>query len=215
VLLSAVIPVAAVLANSARGGPMPGLCEGLIANGTNDFDLTDPIPDTSLQLTTRYANSTIGQGSTGGGPFPNFPDNSTWGYEGLFNVSLSMAGPITFAEKFDDSLLLKIDGAIVLNDNQWLDQTQNTVNLAAGAHTIELRLGQGIGGVGPVFGGIDGNTDLGVGFSLNGGATWLPFTDPGDGSLLTCAASAPEPAMMSLMGVAGAGLLLRRRRAMG
>ena len=191
---------------------LPGLCEGLVADGTDSFDLTDPIPHTSLQLTTRYANSTVQGGSIGAGPFPNFPDNSTWGYEGLFKVSTTIAGPITFAEKFDDNILLKIDGAIILNDMQWTTQTQNTVTLAAGAHTIELRLGQGGGGVGPVNGGIDGTTDLGVGFSTDGGATWRPFTDPGDGSLLTCAVPAPEPTMMSLMGVTGAGLLLRRRR---
>jgi fibronectin-binding autotransporter adhesin len=160
----------------------PGLFEGLIANGTNSFDTTSTIPRQSVQLTTRYANSTVQGGSTAGGPFPNFPDNSTYGYSGILNISATNAGVFTFGKNFDDSLLLKIDGTTVLNNTVWNENPQADITLAAGTHTLELRLGQGGGGVGPTNAiAISG---LGLGVSQDGGSTWQPLTDPGNGSLL-------------------------------
>jgi fibronectin-binding autotransporter adhesin len=173
----------------------PGLFEGLVDNGTNAFDnnLANAVPRQSIQLSTRYANSTVAGGSLNGGAFPNFPDNSTYGYSGILNISASNAGVITFGKNFDDSVLLAIDGQTIINDNVWNANPTGTATLAAGTHTLELRLGQGGGGVGPTNNVAIGG--FGVAFSTDGGTTYQPFTDPGNGSLLqTGAASSVLPA---------------------
>jgi autotransporter-associated beta strand protein len=188
----------------------PGLYEGLIANGTSAFDTTNPIPNTTVQLTTRYANQTAAQGNPATtNIYPDFPDNSTWGYKGLLNISASNAGTATFGEFFDDSVLLKVDGVTILNDQSWNTQTTGTATLAAGTHTLELRLGQGGGGVGPSNtngeNGVD-NTGLGVSISLNGGPE-MALTDPGDGSLLqTGGGSAGIPANSPVIMSSNTGL---------
>ena len=89
-----------------------------------------------------------------------------------------------FAEQFDDSVLLKIDGNTVLNDGSWNNPTSASVNLSAGAHSFEVRFGQGGGGVGPNSG---WNIGFGVNFSgvvSTNPADYIALVDPGDGSLL-------------------------------
>jgi len=152
-----------------------GLVEGLM---TGAFNTATPIPNQGHNLSTTRANSTSNVG---------FPNDSTWGYEGKFFVPGNTPVTWNFAENFDDNVLLRIDGAIVLNDTTWNNPTSMSVVLNPGAHDIELRVGQGGGGVGPV-GGI-----LGVGYDVTGlavigadlaAAGYVALTDPGDGSFL-------------------------------
>ena len=117
-----------------------GLFEGRVSYGTNSFDLASPIPQDAIRLSTPRANST---------DTAAFGDNSTWGYFGKINVAGNSPVTWTFAEQFDDSVFLSIDGVTVLNDGSWNTVTKGNVTLAPGAHTIEIRLGQGNGGVGP------------------------------------------------------------------
>ena len=162
-----------------------GLSEGLVAIGTNSFD-NNPnhkVPHSETQLSLIRANST--QAGTA-----LFPDNSTVGYSGLFNVTpaaeTATGGIFTFAENFDDSVYLAIDGQQILNDTAWNTTTMGTAALSIGLHKFELRLGQGGGGVGPP-GGTNGgvlNTGLGVAYSLDGGASFIPIEDTGNGQLL-------------------------------
>ncbi len=164
----------------------PGLYEGVYSN---NFDTVDPNPNTSVRLTTRAANGSWGTSGASGGIWA---DNETYIYSGyLWNRATTNAN-WTFAENFDDSVLLKIDGNTVLNNGTWNVPTIGTYNLTPGAHAFELRLGQGSGGVGAptsiyawwntyAFGfGYDplGRNDTNI---LN----YSVMTDPGDGSLFT------------------------------
>ena len=173
----------------------PGLYEGIVANGTNGFDTTDPIPQTYQVPTIRLANSTASQQTYPSG----IPDNSTVGYTGYFNNSTGAPEDVTFTENFDDSVLLTVDGNTVLNDGDYATQTSGTVTLAPGLNAIELRLGQGGGGVGPTAGGVNGTTNLGVAYSLDGGTTYLPIADPGDGSLLVTGATPSLPSTSAVI----------------
>ena len=136
-------------------GATPGLYEGIVANGTNAFDTTDPIPTSGansngIQLTTRLANST-----TAGQTFPTgIPNTSTVGYTGFINNPTNAPVTYTFAENFDDSLMLTIDGITVLNDPTSNNPTMAEYTLTPGPHSIQLYLGQGTGLVGPANGGL-------------------------------------------------------------
>ncbi len=149
-----------------------GLIEGRLAGG---FNTTDAIPFDSVQLGTPKAQTTNAA---------EFGDNTTWGYRG--NLIVPAGGATwSFAEQFDDSVLLKIDGNILLNDGTWNNPTQATVTLAAGPHTFELRVGQGGGGVGPNNGwGIGFGRDVTGAGTLNA-ANYAAMLDPGNGSLFT------------------------------
>ena len=167
----------------------PGLFEGIVDNGTNSFDtnLSHTVPHSSIQLSLIRANSTAAGTAL-------FPDNSTVGYSGLFVVtpaSFTAAGgngTFTFAENFDDSVYLAIDGTQILNDGAWNTQSSGSAALSIGQHKFEMRLGQGGGGVGPAQGGVKGAdtiaTNLGVAYSLDGGTTYIPLQDTGNGQTL-------------------------------
>jgi hypothetical protein len=210
-----VLCVVAVLTMSAClpgiGGTIvtPGLYEGRVAGALHT---TTPNPNTSIVLSTRYAN--IQDAS----PYPNtlgaWADNSTFVYSGYINNASS--SPVTWilGENFDDSVWLSIDGVTLLNNVQWNVQTTAPYALTAGWHPFELRLGQGAGEVGPghflegTFG-VDGQ-GLGVGY--NTGSGWRPFTDDGSGSFLSATNPVPEPSAMALLGMAAAGLALQTWR---
>ena len=147
-----------------------GLVEGRLSG---DFNTTDAIPFDGIQLGTPKAHTT----NAG-----EFGDHTTWGYRG--NLVVPAGGATwSFAEQFDDSVLLKIDGNILLNDGTWNNPTQATVALAEGEHTFELRVGQGGGGVGPNNGwGIGFGRDLTGAGTLNAG-NYAAMVDPGNGSL--------------------------------
>ena len=161
------------LAGSALELVTVGLDEGELSG---DFNITDPNPSQSVKLDTTQANRT----DSG-----FFADHTTWMYSGCLVVTNPAGVTWTFGENFDDSVLLKIDGATVLNDGTWDSATIGTVTLAAGLHTYELRVGQGGGGLGANSG-----WSVGVGVDYQGRNTadasyFTTLTDPGDGSLLT------------------------------
>ncbi len=164
----------------------PGLYEGVVAGS---FNTTDANPQTSVQLATRYANATSG-----------WVNATTAVYSGhLWNRAATNAA-WTFAESFDDSVLLKIDGASVLSNGQWNTPTFANRTLTPGAHAFELRVGQGEGGAGPSATGWWTSTALGVGYDALGRgapvtANYRALADPGDGSLLTLTASELDPSI--------------------
>jgi autotransporter-associated beta strand protein len=152
----------------------PGLIEGRISS-TNAFDTTTAIPFDAVTLGTPKAHTT---------DQALFGYNSTWGYRGSLVVPAGPNVTWSFAEQFDDSVFLSIDGNTLLNDGTWNNPTVATVTLAPGEHTFELRLGQGGGGVGP-------NNGWGIGFGIDtlGRGTTNPgdytaLTDPGNGTIL-------------------------------
>ncbi|TAE88564.1 MAG: hypothetical protein EAZ65_04170 [Verrucomicrobia bacterium] len=145
-------------------GQKPGLREGMLAVA---FNLTDPNPGHEVPLSTRMADTATG-----------WTENTTWLYTGEIHLD---GGTYVFAEHFDDSVSLCIDGQVVLNDGQSSISTDSSLTLPAGWHTIELRLGNTSGAAGPSSGGLSG---LGVAWKKQGDATWNPLADSGDGSFL-------------------------------
>jgi len=143
---------------------VPGLSEGRL---NSQFDITDPNPNTATVLTTRYANS-IDLGP--------WIDNSTYVYSGLINNSAAVPVTYTFAEKFDDGVMLRIDGGTILSNKIWDDQSSGTISLSPGWHVFDLRVSQGIGGVGPANGGV-GGSGLGVAYSNAASAGWRALTE--------------------------------------
>ena len=165
----------------------PGLYEGRVAGNQNT---TSNNPNTSVQLSTRYANMPFADNASSGGVWI---DNSTYIYSSYLWNNAATNATWTFAKNFDDFTLLKIDGATVLNDGVWNNPVTANYTLTPGAHALELRLGQGSGGVGPNIMNWWTATTLGVGFDPLGRnqqtfANYQPLADPGDGSLLTLTA---------------------------
>jgi fibronectin-binding autotransporter adhesin len=159
-----------VLAFDNSGGA--GLIEGRLAGA---FNTGDAIPFDAVQLGTPKANTTNAA---------EFGDNTTWGYRGSLVVPAGPDVTWTFSKQFDDSMRLLIDGNQLINDGTWNAAVVATVVLPAGEHTIELRAGQGGGGVGP-----NNGWTVGFGIDTQGRNTanpsfFTPLTDPGDGSRL-------------------------------
>lgn len=114
-----------------------------------------------------------------------FRDLATWVYHG--NLRLTNAVTWTFGEGFDESVLITIDGTNVLEDLTYDVPSIAQVGMAAGLHTIEIRLGQNSETVGP--NGIDGWTLIGVGVDVQGrnlvnGTNFTALLDAGDGARL-------------------------------
>ena len=164
-------------------GAIPGLWEGLVANGNNPWDTTDPIPHDSAQLSDRWAQSTQ---SGGNNVYPAWGDNTTWGYTGYFNNPASTNVEFTFGKNFDDNGLIAIDSGVLIDDTTAADFAATNYTLSPGWHTLELRLGQGGSGVGPQgqMTDVNSSASIGLGWSTDGGSTWHVFSDPGDGSEL-------------------------------
>ena len=188
--VSAAVPGGSVLVKSGTGaltmaGTQSNACTLVVSNGTlrvgnqgllegrlaGAFNTTGANPGTAVVMTTRYANS------TDGGPWV---DNSTYVYSGMINNSAAAPVTFAFAEQFDDSVMLRIDGTTVLNNSGWNTQTYGTISLSPGWHTFDLRLGQGSFGVGPSAGGVDGTTGLGVAYSNAASGGWQSLTDNGN-----------------------------------
>ena len=169
-----------------------GLYEGRVAGA---FNPTDPNPNTSVQLSTRYANIAFASSAASGGVWI---DNSTYIYTGYINNASASSVTWTFGKQFDDAVNLKIDGNTLINDGTWNNAVTANYTLTPGRHAFELRLGQGGLNVGPSGGNAGGwwnSTTLGVGYDPQGRnqqilANYLPLTDPGDGSLFT---TGPRP----------------------
>jgi fibronectin-binding autotransporter adhesin len=91
-------------------------------------------------------------------------------------------GSVAFAKWFDDSVKVVIDGTTYLRNTTFNDGVSSgAISLATGWHDIEIRLGQGTGGAGPV--GQDGNVfNLGLGIDLTSPVSEL--TSAGVGVIL-------------------------------
>lgn len=182
--LTLLTPLASPAPIVVGGGTMrlqaiqPGLNEAPVAGA---FNVTDPMTTSIVvRLTTRMANIQY-----------NEPYNTTWIYNGYLWNRATTNVTWTFAENFDDSVLLKIDGTTVLNNGAWDAPTYANFTLTPGAHAIEARFGQGGGGGGPpAITTWWKTTSLGFGVDVQGRndtniLNYAALTDPGDGSLLT------------------------------
>jgi autotransporter-associated beta strand protein len=168
------------------GGVQPGLYEGRVAGA---FNTATANPNVSVQLTTRYAN--IADGSPG---YANtqgaWQDNTTFIYSGYVNNFTGAPVTWSFAEGFDDSVLLTIDGVQYINDSAWAAPIIATLTLAPGSHPFEARFGQGGGGVGSSGGWLGFGYDR-LGRDLRVAGAYTAMTDPGDGTLFSLAPRDP------------------------
>jgi autotransporter-associated beta strand protein len=159
-----------ITAGTIKLGPTPaGLSEGRI---DTYFDTTNTNPAASIQLGTRMANTGMGTLET----------TKTYVYTGYINNPGGSPATWSFAENYNDAVLLKIDGTQVLNNTNAAQQSTGNYSLTPGLHSFELRLGGNSGFNGPNGSGVNG-TGLGVAYTTDGGTTYLALTDPGDGSL--------------------------------
>ena len=147
-----------------------GMYEGLVSNG-NGYDTSDSIPQTSIQSVARWGNSTSGGGNN---VYPAWGDNTTWGYTGYINNTSGGNVTYEFGKNFDDGAYLKIDGTVVVNNDNWNWNVLGSITLSPGMHTFDLRFGQGGGGVGPNTGAYN---NFGISYNTVGntgtGGTWL------------------------------------------
>jgi hypothetical protein len=125
-------------------GFVAGLREGRVPGA---FNITDPNPaDRGIVLEPIRAQV------VGNGNVEPFPDNTTYIYTGqmLFPDNGGGQSRFAFAECFDDSTQIKIDGVERLNNNVWnVANTTGELTVPAGWHDVEFRFGEGGGGWGP------------------------------------------------------------------
>ncbi|MCX7818625.1 MAG: autotransporter-associated beta strand repeat-containing protein [Kiritimatiellae bacterium] len=140
-------------------------------------------PKQAVRLGPSYGQTTI----TGSG---GFPDTSTYMYTGFLYIPGPTNVTWTFAENFDDSVRLVIDGIIrITNGIAHNVATWATVELTPGYHSFEVAFGQGSGGVGP-----SANWPFGFGYDPQGRGESNEFNysmmvDPGDGSMFIVSTS--------------------------
>ena len=171
--------------NQATQALTPGLWEGRIAS---QWDASTPNPKQGVKFTTSAVNGWCNSGGTINGML--WPDNSTYVYSGYIWNQTGTNTTWTFAENFDDRVLLTIDGSTVLNDGTWNNPSHANVTLTPGPHAFEARFGQGGGGAAGNVSGwwTDKNVSFMVDFSGRNSevlSNYQLLTDPGDGSLLT------------------------------
>jgi autotransporter-associated beta strand protein len=159
----------------------PGLHEGLLGGSFNTTEAASACSNVTVQLSTRLANVNT---------FPPWVTNGTFVYTGYLWNREATNVTWTFGENIDDSALLKIDGATVLNNSVHNIPTIGTVTLAPGAHVFEARFGNGGGGAGRYYSAWWTTSAFGFGVDYLGRnetniANFVALTDPGDGSLLT------------------------------
>ncbi len=159
-----------------------GLYEGRSA--LSNFDLTSPNPMSQVKLSVTNAYLSFASNAASGGIWL---DNSTYIYSGYIWNNSATNEVWTFNKAFDDSGLVKIDGVTIINDGVHSTNVLANVTMSPGPHALEVRLGQGTGGVGP-------NTSypgIGVdrlGRNTRNAAYFQRLQDPGDGSFLTLSA---------------------------
>lgn len=124
-----------------------------------------------------------------------YGDNNKFIYTGrIINTTGSDIG-ITFGEQYDDEIRVKVDGSTVLYDTGWNNATASgLVNLAPGAHDIEISSWDGGGGAGPNSG-----WDKGVGIAV-GPYTITDLNGGGDNAAFSriTAATLPAGLVMSI-----------------
>jgi hypothetical protein len=146
-----------------------GLLEGRVSGA---FNTTTPNPGTSPnpQVGGIKLEPVLAQ-LAGNGNVEPWPDNTTHIYTGQFLVPDNGTagdglGHFAFAEHFDDSTLVKIDGVDRINNQNWdIPNTTGALTLSAGWHDLELRFGEGGGGWGPSNSG-GWNDQLGFGLDV-------------------------------------------------
>lgn len=118
-----------------HGEWQPGLLGGYVEGAFNKTDLPTTLAP--------YAGPHAATNNTR----DVWADKRTWVYRGQIFLD---GGPYSFAERNDDSILLKIDGEVLLENTSFATFTKTPiVRLPAGWHEIELRLGNDGGGAGP------------------------------------------------------------------
>ncbi|MDD2599597.1 MAG: autotransporter-associated beta strand repeat-containing protein [Kiritimatiellae bacterium] len=166
-------------------GTQPGLYAGTLAGAFNE---AEPNPGSGLELSTTQANVVFGE-----------PYDTTFVYSGYVWNHAAVNVTWTFAENFDDNVLLKIDGVQVLRNTVWDVPSKANYTLTPGPHAFEARFGQGGGGGGPPEDSNSGwfktNRQIGFGVDFQGRNQEVPgnyqrMIDPGDGTLFTTTASA-------------------------
>jgi autotransporter-associated beta strand protein len=175
---------------------LPGLVVGQ-SNNVYDFGAAanpNPAFGSDIDLTTTMANKTGGDGAVIQTTAKTWATNNTWFYRGQIyfpNNNGNGTGTITFGENVDDGTFLRIDGTTVLNDTTWNVPVSVAVTRSTGWHEIDLRFSNGGGGAGAVAG-TGWTSTKGFGYFLGSttstdGGTFVPLTDPGNGSFLRTA----------------------------
>ena len=147
--------------NLITGAPVqtvPGLRENKTGGS---FDQTSPNSSNEIKL-----GPVLAQASANA-----FGDNQTVTYTGQINIPDNGTvgdgmGSVSFAKFYDDNASILIDGVAYLRSTAFNDGVgTGPITLTTGFHDIEIRLGNGTGGAGPV--GQDGNAfNLGLGIDL-------------------------------------------------
>jgi autotransporter-associated beta strand protein len=179
-------------------GARPGLYEGMIRSSWDAAGV--PAPQ-SIQLTTRAGNISTADKAhnttglkTGGIPSDNTTitnfwagNNHTWVYTGYLWNRTDADVTYYLAASFDDHAQIAIDGQVIIhNNNAAWTATRAAYTLTPGPHAVDIRFSDGSGNVGAsqtgLLGGLVYTLDPA---STNNASAYMPFADPGDGSLLT------------------------------
>jgi len=189
-----------------------GLAGGFVENGTYR---TADCPRTGIYPNLDYANVKHGDQEV----LEDYTNaNIDYVFEGYIWNHGNADATWTFAENFDDSVYLTIDGGVVLNNDGWGTPTKANVTLSPGAHAIRIGLHQGTGGSGPSAGGWLTDNTIGIGIDFEGRdeelvGNYVPLTATAHGGelpLLTTGARLPNnqaiPASASLAVSDGAGI---------
>ena len=178
---------------------IPGLWEGRLPNGgTAGINTADPAPRTGIELTTTAANGYGGSSATLNGK--HWPDYSTYVYSGYIWNNTGEPATWTFAKSFDDTVWMKINDAQEYAFNTHNVITKHQVHLNPGPNKFDIRFGQGTGSVGAMSQGWWTSSAMPVGIDFEGRnadtfANYAPLLDPGDGTLFTLTADAPDTAI--------------------
>jgi hypothetical protein len=163
----------------------PGLWEGVLAG---NFNISDANPRDTAEPTTLAANGWCNQdGSING---KTWLDNTTYVYTGYIWNRTGAPATWTFAEHFDDNVLLIINGTVVLYDMVWGTPSKASYTLKPGPNAFEVRFGQGIGGAGAPdpagtgtswWNGFNRATSFAIDFDGRNSEDWTHYTilDPG------------------------------------
>ena len=189
-----------------------GLAGGFVDNGTYK---TAACPWTGVYPNLNYANFKYGDADELDG-YTN--SNIDYVFEGYIWNHGNVDATWTFAENFDDSVYLTIDGVMVLDNTGWGTPTKANVTLSPGAHAIRIGLHQGGGGSGPSGQGWLNDNAIGIGIDFQGRNEEVPSNyvrltytaHGGELPLLTTGARLPNnqtiPASASLAVSDGAGI---------
>ena len=167
-----------------------GLFGGFVENGTYR---TAACPGTGIYPNLDYANVKHGDADELDGYINKDIDYVFEGY--IWNHG-SKDATWTFAENFDDSVYLTVDGVKVLDNGNWDGPTKANATLKPGPHAIRIGLHQGTGGSGPSAGGWLTDNTIGIGIDFSGRdaevpGNYVPLTATAHGGELPLLTTAP------------------------